>query len=236
MTSSMQQTAPGLAEVLAAAARSPQLSLAEDWEVLRRRDAWWLRADAPLPQGQVVTLGGTAQSIALCVQAHGRRAHVDLLPDEDEQALAVVRLLGPGPDQRARDLLAADSTPPGPPRRLLPADLRHLALAAEAFGCELLWQRDAAAPRDLEHAARVPASDSALSLTSVVTPGDDVEDWLRAGQALVQCRLVALDLGFPVTLGPHALGHRETREEVRSLWQLDGWPQVELGLETHDEL
>ena len=225
-------------ELIAVAARSPQFSLAHDWELLRRDEAWWLRAlgrPGALTQGQVVTIGGTAQTIALCVQAEGRRAEVELMPPEDDRSLAVVRPLGPGPDDRARALIGAGSLAAGPPRQLSPTDLRHLALAAEAFGCELLWQLDAATARDVEHASRVVATDSALSLTTVVTRQDTPVDWLRAGQALVQCRLVARDLGFSVTFGPHALGRRETREEVRSLWGLEHWPQVELGLDTRDQ-
>lgn len=239
-TSSTPLGDPLAVEVLHAAAAAPQFSWARDWHILWRDDAWWLRAagrPADLPQGQVLTIGGAAQSMAIRLQAEDHRVQVDLLPNGDSHALVRVRSLGPASGARARSLVLAASLPEQAfqPRALLASDLRHLMLSAESLECELMWQRDAASAPALDHADRLHAAGGPRSLTTVVTRSDSAHDWLRAGQALVQCRSVAQDLGFAVHLGPHALGRRATRESTRSLWQLSGWPQVQLSLVTQQD-
>lgn len=219
------------AQVLRAIARGPQLTLGHDWEIVLRGGIWWIVAATSgrsLPQTQVVAAGAAAQEAAIALESEGHRVLLRPFPDEDSRALAAVTVLGPGPARRATALLdAAGHAVPSPPHPMRPSDLRHLNLAAEAFRCELLWQNDVINEQLLPHAQRLHARQVRRPLSTVVTVADEPENWFDAGRALAQCRLVAADLRYAVQLGPHALGRRVTREQVRDEWGLSGWPQAQ---------
>jgi hypothetical protein len=214
-----------------AVARGPQLTLDHDWEIITRGDTWWVVAatgSRSLPQTQVVAAGAAAQEAAIALEAEGHRVLLRAFPPEEPRALAAVTVLGPGPGHRAAALLAAARTAvEPPPHPLRPSDLTHLNLAAEAFGCELLWQNDVINEQLLPHAQRLHARPVTRPLSTVVTCDDQPESWLAAGQALAQCGLIAADLHCTVQLGPHALGRRATRQQVRDEWELSGWPQAQ---------
>lgn len=221
--------------VLDAVAQGPQLTLEHDWRVVRTADSWRVVTDdlsRLLPQTQVVAAGAAAQEVVVAVEASGHRVHVRAFPAELPHTVAVVQVLGPGPARRAQQLLRA-AAEPGVPREVQPAELAHLSLAAEAFGCELLWQDDTHPHAGLQ---RVHARDVTRPLSTVVTRGDEPADWFAAGRALAACALVASDLQLAVQLGPHALGRRQTREEVRDAWGLQGWPQAQLTVQVRDDL
>jgi hypothetical protein len=227
----MNMPEPGT-QVREAVAHGPQVSLQHDWRVVCDDDSWRLVTDGVsrwLPQIQVVAAGAAAQEVVVALEAAGHRVQVLAFPTDRPHALAVVQRVGAGPRLRADQLLRADLSGDlaAEPRPLLPSDLRHLSLAAEAFGVELLWQDDVTSPRLLNKAQRVHARDVGRPLSTVVTRGDEPEDWFAAGRALAQCRLVASDLRLAVQLDPHALGRRRTREEVRAEWDLEGWPQAQ---------
>lgn len=235
----MPRTKPTTTQVLDAVARGPQLTLAHDWQLVVRPGSWWILAatDArSLPQTQVVAAGAAAQEVALALESQGHRVLVRAFPQEDPRAVSVVTVLDGGPSRRAESLLAAArSTAQPPPHPMLPSDLAHLNLAAEAFRCELLWQNDVINQQLLPHAQRVHARPVGRPLSTVVTRDDEPESWFDAGRALAQCGLVAADLQYAVQLGPHALGRRDTRQQVREEWGLSGWPQAQFVVQVRDD-
>ena len=215
--------------VLRAAARAPQFSWQRGWQLLSRDDGWDLLALADrsgLTQSQLLSAGATAELLVLGREAAGRRSTVDVLPDLRPDVVLAVRDAGPCASARARELLAAQE--PGHARLLQPSDVRHLNLAAESHRCELLWQ-DAVTARPLPPGLRrLLATADRRPLTTVVSPGDTPHDWVRAGRAVARCELTARALGIDVDHTVHALGGWGTRAEVRRLWGLEGWPQVQL--------
>ena len=220
--------------VLDLVACAPQLTVDHDWEIVARDGTWWVMAATrgrSLPQTQVVAAGAAAQEVLLALESGGHHVALRAFPREDPRALAAVTVTGPGPGRRAAALLGAargsSSSALVPPHPLLPSDLTHLNLAAEAFGCELLWQYGVTDDRLLGRAQRLHAREVTRPLSTVVTRGDEPEDWFDAGRALAWCRLVAVDLGLSLQLGLHALGRRVTRQQVREEWDLAGWPQAQ---------
>ena len=219
---------PAPVAVLRAVRLAPQFSWQRGWHIVYDGGDWLLLATderARLTQAQAVSAGSATQLLVLAREAQGRRSTVDVLPRDDASCVVAVRDAGPGPARRAQQLLAQDAA--AQDRPLSPDDVRHLNLAAEAFGCELLWQDDPG-PRLLPPGLRrVRATGDRRPLTTVVTPGDGPRDWVQAGRAAAQCSLVAGELGLPVSFGVHPFSGWASREEVRRLWQLSGWPQLQ---------
>lgn len=220
------------ARVLRAAALAPQFSWQRGWHVVNAGADWELHASdarAGLTQGQAVSAGSTAELLIVAREAEGRSSTLDVNPLNEEPCVLAVRDAGPAAAVRAHVLLAARD--PDEPRELRPSDVRHLNLAAERYGCELLWQ-DQLGPRTTTPGLRrVHATADGRPLTTVVTPGDSPRDWVHAGRAAARCSLVARELGLTLVFGVHAFNGWATREEVRQLWHLSGWPQLQFSLE-----
>lgn len=204
---------------------APQFSWEPGWQLDRDGDQLLITgATHSLTQAQIVSAGSAAELLVLGCEAEGRSATVEVLPDARPNCLLALHCKGSGPSARARTLLSPAAVEP---RALTPSDVRHLNLAAEAYGCELLWQDVRVLTPGLQ---RVYATSDRRPLTTVVTRGDTPHDWVQAGRAAARCSLAARQLGLVLDFGVHAFTDVETREEVRRLWQLDGWPQVQFTL------
>jgi hypothetical protein len=231
-TGALRQDESDRAAVLRAVGLAPQFSWQRGWHIVWDAGSWLVLATddpARLTQAQLVSAGSAAQLLVLAREAQGRATTVELLPDGEPGCVVALRDAGASPARRAQALLTGAVAPAGRPME--PSDVRHLNLAAEAFGCELLWQ-DASSPRQLTPGLRrVHATSDRRPLTTLVTHGDGRRDWLQAGRAAAQCALVARDLGLTLTFGVHPFNGWASREEIRQLWRLSGWPQLQFTLD-----
>jgi len=221
------------ARVLRAVSQAPQFSWQRGWHIVRDGEDWLVLGSdddlGRLTQAQLVSAGSAAQLLLLAREAQGRASSVVLLPKEDPHCVVALHDAGPSPSGRAEQLLQPPTAVPG--RTLAPSDVRHLNLTAEAFGCELLWQ-DGSTPRARTPGLRrVSATADRRPLTTLISRGDVGRDWLQAGRAAAQCSLVAKRLGLALGFGVHPFNSWAAREEVRQLWKLSGWPQLQFTIQ-----
>jgi len=136
-----------------------------------------------------------------------RVAAADREQDEDPRARAEIWLWTRSPASPDRDGVPAQAFPAGPHH----ADGR-------------LPQRDFDLGRGL---GLLPAGGPAAAAMAVLsTPGDDAEDWLRAGQALHRLLLYAASTWVFATLNTQPLEDAATRSLIRDRLTAPGWPQV----------
>jgi hypothetical protein len=154
---------------------------------------------------------------------------VTLLPGGHPEVLALLDLVGTGPSTHL-DLVPERGDLCRHVGRVLPSELRQLNLAAEAFAVEVLWSSELASASGLLGLPRVRATDDQRPMATLVTHGDLPQDQIRAGRALAHVSLRAAALGLGTDVGLHVLSRRETRDELRRVWQMFEHPQVQFTL------
>jgi hypothetical protein len=236
-------TSAETSDVMRAVLSVPQVSLNRSWKLSRSDDRWSVLAEGADVSGEqlqprLVGCGAAVEHVVVALQARGLRVAVELLPTADPTAdpatVATVVAIGPGPSNAVDHALRAACElppvrPPGP-ALIGPSDLRSLNLTLEAFAVEALWSSDLATRRELTGLQRVRSSPAPRPMVTLVTPDDTPHDWLQAGRALAHLLLRTTSLGLVGHLDVHALRQRDTRDAVRSAWDLQQYPQVQVSI------
>jgi hypothetical protein len=229
-----------ISAVLRSVGHAPRIALVPGWRLDIQPERWRIlingTEDVLTADHQTLLGAGIAlEHLVIVLEAHRHRVKVRELPGDDPRAAGSVTVVGnrhPSELMLHLEALSQDPDLRGTQHALSSADLRHLNLTAEAFIAEVMWSSDLQARDELRGQQRLHPAKDPSPYATIVTPSDSPRDWVHAGRALSRLLLKARALGLDAHTELQVLSNRTTRDDLRELWGLRGYPQAQFSLTT----